>query len=146
MKGFHNHVIFATWFPVMISYDTADSLMSPWPRLRLGSGDIWESVVSPPWPQTRPLGRMGTTWSLYLATINLSLPGLCFSPKRDPAGKLASVSHNPCRTSYSLNSRSREGIWRKATDGTRSDAHSGRLYIHHWRQQRTWTVWVRYAL
>ena len=27
--------------------------MSPQPRLRLGCGDIWESVVSHPWPQTR---------------------------------------------------------------------------------------------
>ena len=27
--------------------------MSPQPRLRLGCGDIWESVVSQPWPQTR---------------------------------------------------------------------------------------------
>ena len=26
--------------------------MSPQPRLRLGCGDIWESVVSQPWPQT----------------------------------------------------------------------------------------------
>ena len=27
--------------------------MSPQPRLCLGCGDIWESVVSQPWPQTR---------------------------------------------------------------------------------------------
>ena len=27
--------------------------MSPQPRLRLGCGDIWESVVSQPWPQTQ---------------------------------------------------------------------------------------------
>ena len=27
--------------------------MSPQPRLRLGCGDIWESVVSQQWPQTR---------------------------------------------------------------------------------------------
>ena len=33
--------------------ETTDSQMSPQPRLRLGCGDIWESVVSQPWPQTR---------------------------------------------------------------------------------------------
>ena len=33
--------------------DTTDSQMSPQPRLCLGCGDIWESVVPPPWPETR---------------------------------------------------------------------------------------------
>ena len=33
--------------------DTTDSQMSPQPRRSLGCGDIWESVVSQPWPKTR---------------------------------------------------------------------------------------------
>ena len=33
--------------------DTTDSQMSPQPQLRLGCGDIWESVVSQPWTKTR---------------------------------------------------------------------------------------------
>ena len=33
--------------------DTTDSQMSPQPRRSWGCGDIWESVVSQPWPKTR---------------------------------------------------------------------------------------------
>ena len=33
--------------------DTIDSQISPQPRLRLDCGDIWESVVSQPWPKMR---------------------------------------------------------------------------------------------
>ena len=33
--------------------DTTDSQMSPQPRRSRGCGDIWESVVSQPWPKTR---------------------------------------------------------------------------------------------
>ena len=33
--------------------DTTDSRMSPQPRHSRGCGDIWESVVSQPWPKTR---------------------------------------------------------------------------------------------
>ena len=33
--------------------DTTDSQMSPQPRRSRDCGDIWESVVSQPWPQTR---------------------------------------------------------------------------------------------
>ena len=33
--------------------DTTDSQMSPQPRRSRGCSDIWESVVSQPWPKTR---------------------------------------------------------------------------------------------
>ena len=33
--------------------DTTESQMSPQPRRSRGCGDIWESVVSQPWPKTR---------------------------------------------------------------------------------------------
>ena len=42
--------------------------MSPQPRLRLGCGDIWESVVSQPWPQTRYQFLQPNDYMQYITT------------------------------------------------------------------------------
>ena len=50
----HLDINWRNWYRVWgHGCDTTDSQMSPQPRRSRGCGDIWESVVSQPWPKTR---------------------------------------------------------------------------------------------
>ena len=49
-----DYICWKNWYRVWRNgCDTTDSQMSPQPRRSRGCGDIWESVVSQPWPKMR---------------------------------------------------------------------------------------------
>ena len=52
-KPYGSEMCWGNWYQVWgHGCDTTDSQMSPQPRHSRGCGDIWESMVSQPWPKT----------------------------------------------------------------------------------------------